>query len=114
MDVELSASDSFYTGVGERLRLFRKRAKMDQETLAEHLRLSRTSVINIEKGRQRISLEQTWLASIALKVEISELLPTTSPLTIDQWAEKIANEEVGAKEKKNVMQWISKAKTRKN
>lgn len=113
MKAEQTESDLFYSEVAEKLRLYRKRAKMDQETLAEHLRLSRTSVINIEKGRQRISLEQAWLAARALKVQIADLLPSINPLTIDQWAEKIDTKTVGAKEKKNVMQWISKAKTQR-
>lgn len=106
-------SENFYQVVGEKLRICRKNAGLDQETLSRHLNLSRTSIINIEKGRQRISLEQAWEAAEILGVSISDLLPASQSSSIDEWASKIADAEVGSKAGKNVLEWITKVKTSK-
>lgn len=86
---------------------------MDQETLSKHLNLSRTSIINIEKGRQRISLEQAWMAASVLDITISELLPPTKPKSIDEWTNKMDSSEVSEKVRKVVIEFISKAKSQK-
>ena len=103
------ATDTFYLSVGERVRQQRKSAGMDQETLARHLNLSRTTVINIEKGRQRLSLEHAWLVAQVLDVSIDELLPPTKLKTDVDWAKKIKHiDQIGDNEKKNVMEIITK------
>lgn len=64
----------FYLAVGRRIAELRE-GKMTQESLAIELRLTRTSVINIEKGRQQIFLHTLVNIARALKVLPSDLLP---------------------------------------
>jgi DNA-binding XRE family transcriptional regulator len=103
--------EAFYSQVGEKVRFQRKKAGMDQETLARHLNLSRTTVINIEKGRQRLSLEHAWLASKILGISIEELLPSSEMKTVDDWKSEIQKVGVSKQTEKSVIKWISKMKS---
>lgn len=103
--------DAFYMHVGEKVRFQRKKANMDQETLASHLNLSRTTVINIEKGRQRLSLEHAWLAAKILGIPIEELLPSTETKTVEEWKAEIQKVGVSKQTEKAVLNWISKVKS---
>jgi transcriptional regulator with XRE-family HTH domain len=67
--------DEFYERLGGRLRTRRKGAGISQETLARRLRLSRTTYVNIEKGRQRLATHQLVEIADALGCEASDLLP---------------------------------------
>ena len=102
--------NSFYKQVGEKIRFQRIKAQMDQETLSRHLNLSRTTLINIEKGRQRLSLEHAWLAANVLVISISDLLPPMNVKTEDEWATEIQNSGINKEMGKSVMKWISKVK----
>lgn len=48
---------------------------MSQEVLARELGLSRTSITNIEKGRQPVQLHTLYHISNLLAVELKDLLP---------------------------------------
>lgn len=102
--------DSFDTFVGNRVRFHRKNIGMDQETLARHLNLSRTTIINIEKGRQRLSLEHAWLAAQVLMIAVDDLLPHNEADSINEWNNVLNTADVSRKDKKGVMKWISKIK----
>jgi transcriptional regulator with XRE-family HTH domain len=60
-----------------RLRDSRKPMALTQQQLAERTRgvLSRSSIANIERGRQGISLEQLFVLAEALDIEPAELVP---------------------------------------
>lgn len=105
--------DAFYIHVGEKVRFQRKKARMNQETLSRHLNLSRTTIINIEKGRQRLSLEHAWLTAKILTISIEDLLPPTETKTVNEWADEVKKSDVSLMEKKGVINWISKVKTTK-
>ena len=60
---------------GSRLREVRKREKKGQKELGTALRLTRTSISNIERGKQRIYLDQVFEAARYLRVSIAELMP---------------------------------------
>jgi transcriptional regulator with XRE-family HTH domain len=103
--------EAFYIQVGEKVRFQRKKAGLDQETLARHLNLSRTTVINIEKGRQRLSLEHAWLAAKILGISIEELLPSSEVKTVADWKSEVQKVGVGKQTEKAVLKWISKVKS---
>lgn len=67
--------DRFYLGVGELIRKARTRAGMTQEQLADRVKLTRTSVTNIEKGRQRLLVHTLIDIAAALEVKPERLLP---------------------------------------
>lgn len=63
----------------------RKLKAMTQQAVAEKIGLARTAVIKIESGEQRITVDQLFLISRALQVNILDLMPQeieedTSPL----------------------------------
>jgi len=64
-----------YKEFGRRLCNARKAAELTQEALAERVGLSRTSITNIEKGRQRIPLHVLFLLASAVGVSPAALLP---------------------------------------
>jgi transcriptional regulator with XRE-family HTH domain len=68
----------FYNIVGERIRTARKRRnpRVSQLQLADELRISRASVVNIEAGRQHTPLHMLWLIADALGVDLGSLIPT--------------------------------------
>lgn len=70
---------TFYAEVGRRVRLARERLGLTQDSLATQVTLSRTSVTNIEKGRQKVLAHTICSLADALKIPPAELLPD-SPL----------------------------------
>jgi transcriptional regulator with XRE-family HTH domain len=66
---------------GQSLARWRKRAGISQEKLAEVLGLTRTSVTNIECGRQPIQLHTLYAIADALGIEPTDLMPAVSKLT---------------------------------
>lgn len=65
----------FNEWVGQQISFYRKEIKMTQDELGNELGLSRTSIVNIEKGRQTPQLYTYWRISDILKVKISQILP---------------------------------------
>lgn len=102
------ALDSLYQAFGKLVRRHRERLDgMTQEKLGLLVGLSRTSITNIEKGRQHVSLHQLFAIAEALGIAPSLLLPAVKsspdsqakvklPPGTDQkiaaWAEKLVGE----------------------
>jgi len=61
---------------GKKLRSRRKKERMSQDSLATSAGLSRTSIVNVESGRQGVSLATLYRLAGALSCEISDLLPS--------------------------------------
>jgi transcriptional regulator with XRE-family HTH domain len=70
--------DAFYGELGERIVRIRKQRNITQEQLSTALGLTRTSVTNIEKGRQKVLLHTCFAIATALSVDVAELLPAVS------------------------------------
>lgn len=64
-----------YRVFGSRLRALREEKSVTQEELARRVDLSRTSITNIEKGRQRIMLHQVLELAEALDADLGALIP---------------------------------------
>lgn len=77
---------AFYQRLGENIRKCRKRRGLSQDALAKLMGLNRTSLTNIENGRQHPPLHTFCEIVEQLKVDISELLPhplaTTEPVNV--------------------------------
>jgi transcriptional regulator with XRE-family HTH domain len=63
-----------YREIGQKIRNVRQ-GKLSQEELADKVGLSRVSLCNIEKGKQRVPLHTLLVASACLNVDVRELLP---------------------------------------
>ena len=71
-------SSPFYEVLGARIKARRKEIHLRQAELAEGIGLSRTSITHIERGRQRLFLDQFAEICRILKVPPSEII--TDPL----------------------------------
>lgn len=79
--VVIVVSDSekaFYTAFGRMLSEIRRKKRISQEMLADELGLSRTSITNIEKGRQPIQLYSLYLIARLLGADVKEFLPSAA------------------------------------
>jgi transcriptional regulator with XRE-family HTH domain len=77
-DVEDIGIDVFYRHVGAQVRSARIAAGVSQAAVAARVGLTRSSVANLEAGRQHISLYHFSLITRALNAEFGDLLPTHS------------------------------------
>lgn len=66
--------DGFYEQLGDRILRARKAAGISQEELGRRVGLNRSSISNIEKGRQRILAHVLMDFSAALKIPVAQLL----------------------------------------
>ncbi len=69
--------NDFYIRLGYLIRIARTKAKKSQESLAQYLGLSRVTIVNIEKGRQKILIHDLVLTANFLNVALTELIPAT-------------------------------------
>ena len=77
MTTSLPAQVPLSEGLAARVRSARKAARMTQATLAEACGLERTSVTNLEAGRQMPRLDVLYRMADALKMAPEELLGCT-------------------------------------
>ncbi len=68
--------ESLYQEVGRRLREARQAAGLTQSGLAERVALSRTSITNIEQGRQRLTLDGLMRLAAVVGVAPGQLIPS--------------------------------------
>ena len=71
----LNDVDELYKIVGEKIKNGRKVRNLTQSDLADGVGLSRTSVTNIESGRQKYPLHKLWEIANFLRIDIRDLLP---------------------------------------
>jgi transcriptional regulator with XRE-family HTH domain len=72
--------DPLYQEIGIRIRRARENAGLSQNKLAESAKVSRTSVVNIEAGRQRLPIHQLWRIAEILEVAAGDLMPSHTEL----------------------------------
>ena len=84
--------DAFYAEVGRRVRNARDKRGLTQEALATLVSLTRTSITNIEKGRQKLLAHTIMDLAIALKIPPATLLPDNHPTGDDKKLEQLLKE----------------------
>lgn len=67
--------NSLYGLIGARLKDRRVELNLTQEQLASRVGFERTSITNIEKGRQRLSLHALYDICSVLQIEAREIVP---------------------------------------
>ena len=72
---------NFYLALGQRIAKARQ-PRMTQEALAKKIGLTRTSIINIEKGRQQVLVHTLLDLAGALEVPPASLIPAQDDLTV--------------------------------
>ncbi len=83
-------TDQLYKTIGENIQRVRSTRNMSQEELAQKVDLVRTSITNIEKGKQKIQIHTLFQIASALGVLVTDLLPagTAQPPDIDKLLEQ--------------------------
>jgi len=69
-------SSLFYQSLGSSVRRAREASNLTQSDLAAIVGVSRTSLTNMELGRQRMLVDQLADIAIALHVSVESLLPS--------------------------------------
>ena len=69
--------DALYQRIGAAVRRHREAAGMSQTQLAKAIGLLRTSIANLEAGRQRVPLHTLYPICIALGIKTGDVLPDT-------------------------------------
>ncbi len=80
-----------YLEFGKLVRGHRRRIRLTQDELGRRVGLSRTSITNIEKGRQKVLLHQVFRLAESLEIAPESLLPNV-PLA---WAAPDIEEKLG-------------------
>lgn len=70
---------AFYLEVGRKIRAAREDRGLTQDALASLVSLTRTSITNIEKGRQKLLLHTLVDVAVALNIPPLKLLPDNRP-----------------------------------
>ncbi len=71
--------DRLYRLFGSRVRALREEKNVTQDELAKRVELSRASITNIERGRQRVLLHQMVGIAQALDADPTQLIPKPEP-----------------------------------
>lgn len=75
---------NLYRQIGARIKQRRTEIDMTQDELAEAIGLLRTSVANIESGRQRAPVHVLYNVSAALRTQIEAILPSAKEISEQQ------------------------------
>ena len=75
---KIQDTEKFYGDLGENIKSFRTKQGYSQDQLAKFLDLTRSSVVNIEKGRQRPPLHTVYDLAVFFDIDIKNLLPSTA------------------------------------
>ena len=74
----------FYIELGTRIKDARIKASLNQDALGEFLGLTRTSIVNIENGRQRPSVHLLLQIAKVLNIQLEQLIPDLYQVGSDQ------------------------------
>lgn len=84
----------FYEEFGSRLREEREAAGLSQQQLAKAVGLTRSSIANIEAGRQRVALHHFTGFADALRLNPASLLPMRAPILDDALLEEASRPQI--------------------
>jgi transcriptional regulator with XRE-family HTH domain len=74
----MSTTEEIYRRLGQSIKSQREKQKVTQEELAQRIGLKRTSITNIESGKQKVQLHTLYSIANVLNVLPERLLPAAS------------------------------------
>jgi len=94
--------NDLYRVIGEQIKTKRLSNSLKQENLAAKVRLTRSSIAQIEAGKQAPSIFLLYQLCTALKISVFDILPKDEfdPLSAERFSEKIHIKEILDKAKK--------------
>jgi DNA-binding XRE family transcriptional regulator len=87
----MTENQAFYKELGSHIKKARNKALLTQESLADKVSLTRTTVTNIEKGRQQLLVHTLVDIAKVLNVSIESLFPKQISTSIDDVINKKAD-----------------------
>ena len=99
--------ERLYQLLGENVRRYRNQCGLTQEQLADRIDLTRTSVVNIEQGRQHPPLHLLFQIAKALKVAIQTLIPEEAAFVVDTVLDDNTLKDVSDKDKSKLTAFLS-------
>lgn len=108
--------ERLYSALGSRIREQRQVAGFNQSKFAKLIRISRSSLVNIENGRQRAPLHLIYSIAQTLNLSIEILLPSQMG-NIEEMSEETLRKDISAmsagdsKLKSKLEQFVAKAKS---
>ncbi|MEV6525924.1 helix-turn-helix transcriptional regulator [Longispora sp. NPDC051575] len=91
--------NALYGHIGRKVREARKRARLTQDDLAQAVGMTRSSIANLEAGRQRIPVHLLVLIGELLNMRASDLLPNgptfNGMLLMTDVTEHLVNDQAG-------------------
>ena len=88
-----------YKKLGQRIKHCREDASLTQAEISDLVGLSRSSIVNIEKGRQHAPLYVIWDLAAALETKLADIIPEVdevlSPKVIEPGLAAWVEEELG-------------------
>lgn len=74
-DITSDEADRLHAALGKKIREHRQSSGLTQAELAERIAISRTSLTNVELGRQRLLVDQLYKMAEVLNTRPQDLLP---------------------------------------
>lgn len=87
--LEMEVPDRLYRTLGQFIKAARVQQHLTQEELAMQVGLTRTSINNIEHGRQRIQIHTLYMFAEALHTRPAALLPSLAPVASHAMVEQL-------------------------
>lgn len=85
----------FYEELGRRITQARRAVGVKQTELARSVGLSRTSIVNIEKGRQPVQAHILVQLATTLGTDVTKLLPLAGPPTEENFTPQLRKLDAG-------------------
>lgn len=101
-----------YREVGRRVRQARKNHGLTQAQLASSVALSRTSITNIEKGRQKLLLHTLSDIAFVLGVEPGTLFPSVASAPLEDVESKMPH-DLSQKEREHIRKVLASPSPRR-
>jgi transcriptional regulator with XRE-family HTH domain len=103
-----------YRLIGSRIAARRKELRMKQVEVATQIGLTRASLANIEKGRQRVMLHQIYRIAEALRIEsILDLIPRSFSTDLSNQPVIFAGRDMSEDVKAQAEQFVRRAPVRR-
>jgi transcriptional regulator with XRE-family HTH domain len=107
-----------YLEIGDRIRRLRDRKGLSQKGLTDDAQLNRTSICNIEHGKQRLPIDRLCMIAVALGAELNEIMPSVKAvkdMTQNYDFDDLTNETLNGEEKSLIKELITRHEnTRQN
>lgn len=98
----MTSGSGIYRRIGELIRAAREKAGLTQEELGQRIGLTRTSITNIENGRQNIQVHTLYSIASVLDTSPHAFLPLLEVPSSNELQEQLRSAAVDPQER----QWI--------